>query len=58
MQNYSRSDHLKNIELRDSTLTNQQKEKVWKLLRKYNDIFSKEETDIGHFTDVKHQINL
>lgn len=27
MQNYSKSDHLKNIELGDSTLTNQQKNK-------------------------------
>lgn len=58
MQNYSRSDRLKNIKLGDSTLTNKQKEKVWKLLREYNDIFSKWETDIGHFTDVKLQINL
>lgn len=44
------SDHLKNIELGNLTLPNQQKEKVWKLLREYNDIFSKGDTDIGHFT--------
>lgn len=58
MQKYMMPDHLKNIELGYSTLTNQQKEEVWKLLREYNDIFSEGETDIGHFTDVKHQINL
>lgn len=50
MQTYSMSDHLKNIELGILTLPNQQKEKVWKLLREYNDIFSKGDTDIGHFT--------
>ncbi|XP_062585806.1 uncharacterized protein LOC134247460 [Saccostrea cucullata] len=51
-------EHLRSVSLETLLLSKKQTDQLWRLLREYNDIFSKGDTDIGHFTDVKNQINL
>ena len=42
----------------ESTLTQDQSNKIKELLRKHKDIFAKNDTDIGNYNVIKHRIDL
>ena len=46
------------VNIESSALTETQIKEVRDLVNKYEDVFSKSETDIGHYSGVTHKINL
>ena len=46
------------INIDTSTVSEDQHSQLFEMIKKYEDIFSKSNTDIGHYTKVKHQIHL
>ena len=49
---------LDDIEIESGDLTSEQMHQLKEVLKKHEDIFSKSDEDIGHFTGVKHEIHL
>ena len=49
---------LDEIKINNSELTTDQTQRLKDLLLKHHDIFSKNDEDIGHYTDIKHEIHL
>lgn len=46
------------LDIDNSNLTTEQKDKVYKLFHKWEKIFPKSPSDLGHTNEVKHKINL
>jgi len=57
--NFERMDltHINEINLQDSSLTEDQKDELYQLLVKYADVFSQDKFDVGQCTMVQHAID-